>query len=122
MTDPPTDRTPTDPAPTTPYDPPPAAVAAPPPVDEPALPSPPPPPVAPPSPPPESSWQRGVDPGTGWGSIVFGIVLVAIGLWFFAGVTLGLEMPDLQWRDLWPFIIVAIGGWIVLSSMRRPSR
>jgi hypothetical protein len=120
MTDSPTDRTPTDPAPTAPYDPPPAPVAAPPPVAEPA------PPLAPPTvaspPPPTSSWQPSVDRGPGWGSIIFGIVLVAIGLWFFAGVTLGLEMPDLQLRDLWPLIIIAIGGWIVLSSMRRQSR
>jgi hypothetical protein len=120
MTDSPTDRTPTDPAPTVPYDAPPVPAAAPPPAAEPALPVAPP-PVAP-QPPPTSSWQRSVDRGPGWGSIIFGIVLVAVGLWFFAGVTLGLEMPDLHWRDLWPLIIIAIGGWIVLSSMRRPSR
>jgi hypothetical protein len=53
---------------------------------------------------------------------VFGVVLVALGLWFFADQTLGLEMPRLDWGDLWPLIIIAIGAWIVLSSMGRRDR
>jgi hypothetical protein len=121
MTDSPTDRTPTDPAPTAPYDPPPAAAAPPPSAVEPSPPTAPP-PAAPPPLPPASGWQQSVDRGPGWGSIIFGILLIAIGLWFFAGVTLGLEMPNLHWRDLWPLIIIAIGGLIVLNSMRRASR
>ncbi len=54
-----------------------------------------------------------------WGTIVFGVILVAVGLWFFADQTLGLDLPRLRWSELWPIFIIVLGGWIVLGSMRR---
>jgi hypothetical protein len=60
------------------------------------------------------------DPGR-VGTIVFGVILVAVGLWFFADQTLGLDMPRLRWSELWPILIIVLGGWIVLGSMRRES-
>ena len=91
-----------------------------------------PPPVAPPSsplppaaaPPPASSppprWRTRDNDGR-WGTIIFGGILVAVGLWFFADQTLGLDMPRLRWSELWPIFIIVLGGWIVLGSMRRES-
>jgi hypothetical protein len=61
---------------------------------------------------------RREDPGR-TGTIVFGVILVAIGLWFFADQTLGLEMPRLRWSELWPILLIGLGAWIVLGSMRR---
>jgi hypothetical protein len=80
-------------------------------------------PVAPPPPPaPPPTWQRtGSDAGR-TGAIVFGVILVAIGLWFFADRTLGLEMPRLDWGDLWPVLVIGLGAWIVLSSLGRRAR
>lgn len=76
-------------------------------------------PSAPFAPPPRPMWQtRDKDPGR-WGTIVFGVVLVAVGLWFFADQTLGLDMPRLRWSELWPILIIVLGAWIVLGSMRR---
>ena len=46
-------------------------------------------------------------------------ILVAIGLWFFGDQTLGLDMPELSWSQLWPILIIGLGGWIVLGSLRR---
>ena len=83
----------------------------------------PPPPAAPEisAPPPPPMWRtRDRDPGR-WGTIIFGGILVAVGLWFFADQTLGLDMPRLRWSELWPIFIIALGGWIVLGSMRRES-
>jgi hypothetical protein len=111
MTDP--TPTPDEANPTTRYDPP-----APPSPTPPASPSsaPPAPPAPPASP---ATWRpTGGDPGR-VGSIVMGGILLAVGLWFFADQTLGLEMPRLDWGDLWPLIIIAIGGWIVLTSLNR---
>lgn len=93
---------------------------------EPTAPAPPtepqPPAVAPaPSAPP--SWHtpdRG-SPGRA-GSIILGLILLAIGLWFFAEQTLGLNLPSLQWGQLWPLVLIAIGGWILLAQVRRGSR
>jgi hypothetical protein len=101
-------RVPT-PAPETPT--PPAPPAAPPPT----APS----PTEPPPTAPAPMWRtRDTDPGR-WGTIVFGVILVAVGLWFFADQTLGLDMPRLRWSELWPIFIIVLGGWIVLGSMRR---
>jgi hypothetical protein len=55
-------------------------------------------------------------------SILFGLVILGLGLWFFAEVTLGYELPRVQWSQVWPVILIAIGLWVVLGSMRRRSR
>jgi Domain of unknown function (DUF5668) len=68
---------------------------------------------------PAPTWRsRRDDPGR-TGTIIFGVILLAVGLWFFADQTLGLEMPELSWSELWPVLIIALGVWIVLGSMRR---
>jgi hypothetical protein len=108
----------TDPAPTTPLEIPGAS---------PAMPLPPSPPVTPPPPPqpasgqpwPPPSWgRRSSDPGR-LGTIILGLVLLVIGLWFFADQTLGLDMPSLRWSQLWPLFIIGLGAWIAIGSMRR---
>jgi hypothetical protein len=117
MTDTPSD--PNESNPTTRFDPPTAAAttATPPPPEPPA------PPIAPSTPPPPSApgprWRAGgQDPGR-VGTIVLGLILLAIGLWFFADQTLGLEMPRLRWSQLWPFLLIGLGAWIAIGSMRR---
>jgi len=60
----------------------------------------------------------GSDPGR-LGTIVFGVVIIAIGLWFFAERTLGLDLPRIEWRALWPLALIAIGAWIVLGARNR---
>ena len=71
----------------------------------------------PPSPPP--AWRPPpADRGRN-GSLVFGAILLAVGLWFFATRTLGLDLPDLDWGRLWPIILIVIGGWVVLNSARQ---
>ena len=92
---------------------------------------PPPPPEALP-PPPATGWEpspptgkgartNGRDPGR-TASLILGLILVAIGLWFFAQYTLGLDLPAVRWSQLWPLILILIGGWILLGSMRRGPR
>jgi hypothetical protein len=86
---------------------------------------PPPPPVRPspaqssrqPWPPP--SWGRRPDDPGRLGTIILGVILLAIGLWFFADQTLGLDMPNLRWSQLWPILIIGFGAWIAIGSMRR---
>jgi hypothetical protein len=114
-------------------------------VPDPGAVPPPPAPAAPPSPSPASAPSGASGPATGWGgpgtgwggpapggpwrrerrddgragSIVFGLILLAIGTWFFLEQTLGFELPELRWNDLWPVILIGIGLWIVLGAMRR---
>lgn len=85
--------------------------------------------IPPPTPTPApTAWsppadRRRSEPDTGRAaSVVFGLVLLAVGLWFFAEQTLGLDLPAIRWSQFWPVIIIGLGVWIVLGSMRRGSR
>jgi hypothetical protein len=98
-----------------------------PPVAAPQAPPAPPPPAAgpPPSasgwrtPPPDGDWPRRRRDDGRAGSIVFGLVLLAIGGWFLLEQTVGFDLPELRWGELWPVILIAIGLWIVVGAMRR---
>jgi hypothetical protein len=50
---------------------------------------------------------------------VFGVILVVIGLWFFATTTLGLDLPRVDWAALWPLLLIGLGAWILLGAMGR---
>ncbi len=75
----------------------------------------PPPPVAPP--PRRDDRDRGRT-----ASIMFGLVILGLGLWFFAEHTLGYQLPRIRWSQLWPVFLIGLGLWVVLGSLRRGSR
>ncbi len=72
----------------------------------------PPPPAAPAWRPPPADHGRSV-------SLIFGVIILLVGLWFFGSRTLGLDMPDISWGQLWPLILIGLGAWIVFGAMRR---
>jgi hypothetical protein len=84
--------------------------------------APPPPPFGapPPPPPPPPAWRPPRDERRRDVSLVFGVILLLIGLWFFASRTLGLTLPRLEWSQLWPILLIGLGVWIVLGAFRRP--
>lgn len=49
----------------------------------------------------------------------WGLIVLAVGLWFFADVTLALDMPAVPWGDLWPLAIILVGLFIVVRGMTR---
>jgi hypothetical protein len=51
--------------------------------------------------------------------VAFGLIVLAFGLWFFADVTLGMSVPAIPWRDLWPLALIFIGLVVVLRGMVR---
>jgi hypothetical protein len=55
-------------------------------------------------------------------SVLFGLVFLGFGLWFFVEQTLGYDLPNIRWSQLWPVILIIIGALVVLGSMRRGSR
>jgi len=48
---------------------------------------------------------------------VWGLLVLAAGLWFFADVTLGMDMPSVAWRDLWPIALIVVGFAVVLRGV-----
>jgi hypothetical protein len=50
---------------------------------------------------------------------IWGLLVLAVGLWFLADVTLGFDMPEVAWRDLWPVALIAIGLAVVLRGVAR---
>jgi hypothetical protein len=94
-----------------------ATVAPPPPsASAPAEAAPPPQPA-----PPAADWQPPRDENR-LPAIIFGIILITVGLWFFAETTLGLDLPTIRWSQLWPVILIGVGVLILWGARvrRRP--
>jgi hypothetical protein len=64
-------------------------------------------------------WKRdpAITGATDTATRVWGVIVLAIGLWFFADVTLGLDMPAVAWRDLWPLALIVLGLAVLLRGM-----
>jgi len=82
----------------------------------------PPQPNGPPTPPGAASLRRDDRDHGRTASILFGLVFLGLGLWFFVEHTLGYELPRVRWSQIWPAVLIVIGLWVVLGSMRRGSR
>jgi uncharacterized integral membrane protein len=92
------------------------------PIEPPPPPSTPTPPTAPPADPfpTPSAWSGPSDDGGArWAAIIGGLIVLAIGVWFFLDRTLGVDLPDLDWGALWPLILIGIGAWLVIRSVAR---
>ena len=50
---------------------------------------------------------------------MFGLIIIAIGVWFFLDRTLGFNLPEIDWGGLWPLILIGIGAWILVGAGRR---
>jgi len=50
---------------------------------------------------------------------VWGLIVLAVGSWFFVDITLGYDMPSIPWRDLWPLALILIGLVVIVRAMGR---
>jgi len=55
-----------------------------------------------------------VEPKKSVGNIIFGVILIAIGFLFLADRFI----PRFSFDDFFPIVIIAIGGFLVLSSLK----
>ena len=67
------------------------------------------PPEPPAGPPPE---------GPRYGTIIVGLIILGVGLWYFADRTLGLDLPRLEADQLWPIALIALGAWVIIRPRR----
>lgn len=71
----------------------------------------------------EPAWfpPRDTDRGPSVAALVVGLVLVAVGLYFFLDRTLGVALPRIQWSTVWPVILIGIGAIVLVRSVSRRS-
>jgi hypothetical protein len=50
---------------------------------------------------------------------LWGLVLLGVGLWFFADVTLALDLPAVAWRDAWPVALIGVGVLVIVRGLAR---
>lgn len=48
---------------------------------------------------------------------VWGLLVLAVGLWFFADITLDMNMPAIAWRELWPLALIVLGLAVLVRGM-----
>ena len=87
-------------------------------LDDPAGGTPPPPP---PRATPSASWRPPRERDSNLASIVVGLILVGIGVWYFAEQSLGIRMPRIAWRDVWPVLLILLGVVVIVRSLSRRS-
>jgi hypothetical protein len=54
-----------------------------------------------------------------WITRLIGLAFIVVGLWLFGSLSLGLDLPMLDWRLAWPALIVLVGVLVVVSAMTR---
>lgn len=52
---------------------------------------------------------------------LWGLVLLAFGLWFLADVTLDMDLPNVRWSEVWPVLLIVLGGFVVIRGLARRS-
>jgi hypothetical protein len=52
------------------------------------------------------------------GGLIFGAILLLVGIYYLLRNTIGFDLPELNWDIIWPIIVIAIGLGIVYSVFR----
>jgi uncharacterized membrane protein len=59
------------------------------------------------------------EPKANLAAIVVGLIILAVGIYFFLDRTLGVSMPPVRWSSLWPILLIVIGGLVLIRSIQR---
>ena len=52
-----------------------------------------------------------------WGSLVFGLLIVAVGAYLLLKDTLRIAVPEITWNSFWPVILIAVGAVVLLRTL-----
>ena len=51
------------------------------------------------------------------GALVFGAILLVVGAYYLLENTFGIAMPDINWDQVWPILVIALGASVVLRAV-----
>jgi NADH:ubiquinone oxidoreductase subunit 4 (subunit M) len=51
--------------------------------------------------------------------IVFGAILLLVGGYYLLQQTFGLNLPDLNWDQIWPILVIALGAVVLYGAWSR---
>jgi hypothetical protein len=52
-------------------------------------------------------------------ALIVGLALIVIGIWLFVDRTLGIALPNIAWRSLWPLALIVVGALVLIRSLDR---
>jgi hypothetical protein len=55
------------------------------------------------------------------GGLFIGGILLLVGVYYLFQQTLGFDLPDLNWNQMWPVILIVIGGLVLYGAWTRRS-
>lgn len=56
------------------------------------------------------------------GALILGALILVVGVYYLLDQTLGLNLPDLNWDQIWPIAVIAIGVGILWRTLAGPRR
>ena len=62
--------------------------------------------------------RRWADPG----AILLGLAILAVGAYYLLVNTFGISLPELNWDQIWPILVIALGLTIIYSAWMRRGR
>ena len=51
------------------------------------------------------------------GALIFGAILLVVGAYYLLENTFGINMPEINWDQVWPILVIALGASVVLRAV-----
>jgi uncharacterized integral membrane protein len=51
------------------------------------------------------------------GALIFGAILLVVGAYYLLEKTFGIAMPEINWDQVWPILVIALGASVVLRAV-----
>jgi uncharacterized integral membrane protein len=51
------------------------------------------------------------------GALIFGAVLLLVGGYYLLENTFGINLPEINWDQVWPLLVIVLGASVVLRAI-----
>ncbi len=51
------------------------------------------------------------------GALIFGAILLVVGAYYLLENTFGIAMPEINWDQVWPIIVIVLGASVVIRAV-----